>query len=159
MLKNKKAQYIAFVTLVLIFVFVSVVFLFTDTISQQLTSEEDLFQIIQRENDRLSTSITMTGYPNNWNKTTVERIGFISNNRLNETKITQARQIAKHDYNDFKTKMGANYDVKISIQDPQLGTTEIGFIDSDTNIVVSTQRQLINSGGAPVDVMIWSSVS
>lgn len=158
-LLGKKGQYIAFITLVMIFVFISVIATFTDSISRALSVDEDSFQLVQRENNRLGNTILQTGYPVNWDESNVERIGFLSDSRLNMSKVNNASSISDSNYNDLKSLLGANYDVHISVGDGQGGFTEIGVKDSDARIIVTSNRQVILLDGTTANIIIESSSS
>lgn len=154
-LLGKQGQYIAFITLVMIFIFITLVFTFADSISRALTVDEDTFQLVQRENNRIGNTLLQPGYPTNWNDQNVERIGLTTNNRLNQSKINKAKAT---DYNEFQNLLGANYDVHINISAGQTGSFQtIGRINSDADIIVTTTRKVIDTSGKARTLNITSS--
>jgi len=94
-----------FAIALLLFTFTLIVY-FSYTNNFQKEEQGDLNSIIS-DAKAISSSLILSGYPSNWDNTTVVRIGIADNQRLNITKLKTFKQL---NYSQTKKKFGTFYD-------------------------------------------------
>ena len=94
-----------FAIALLLFTFTLIVY-FSYTNNFQKEEQGDLNSIIS-DAKAISSSLTLSGYPSNWDNTTVVRIGIADDQRLNVTKLKIFKQL---NYSQAKKKFGTFYD-------------------------------------------------
>ena len=67
-------------------------------------------ETLSYEGKILANTILSEGSPTNWNKTNVAKIGILSDNRINETKLQYFYELTEADYNNTKSKFDITYD-------------------------------------------------
>lgn len=89
----------------LLFTFtVAVYFSYTNNIQKE---EQGELNSMISDARAISSSLTLSGYPSNWDNTTVLRIGIADDQRVNTTKLKYLKQL---NYQQAKTKFGTIYD-------------------------------------------------
>ena len=104
---NFKAQawYMDFAIALLLFTFtLAVYFSYTSNFQKQEKGELD---VLLTDAKALSSSLALPGYPNDWDNTTVLRIGITDDQKLNATKVKQFKQ---YDYKASKRRFATTYD-------------------------------------------------
>lgn len=100
-----QAWYIDFAVALLLFTFTLVVyFSYTNNFQKQ---EKGGIDEMLAEAKSISSSLALSGYPNNWDNTTVIRIGIADEQKVNATKIKYFKQL---DYPTTKKRFGTTYD-------------------------------------------------
>ena len=142
LLNDTKGQYIALITLAGLFIFTGMVLLFTDLIEQSMTVETDTYDIIDEENRRVTDTLIKSGFPTEWNTTNVERIGFLTQERYNQSKFQKAKTIYDNNVTRFKNVIGATQGIHITVKEEGMITGTIGEDPSNSAIITSTTRSL-----------------
>lgn len=97
-----------FAIALLLFTFTLVVyFSYTNNVQKQETGDLDA---MLTDAKAISSSLVLSGYPANWDNTTVIRIGISDEQNINTTKI---KLFKKYDYKNSKNKFGTQYDYLI----------------------------------------------
>ena len=94
-----------FAIALLLFTFTVAVY-FSYTNNFQKDEHGDLNSIIS-DAKAISSSLTLSGYPSNWDNTTVIRIGIADEQRINATKLKNFKNL---NYSQTKKKFGTAYD-------------------------------------------------
>ncbi|MBI2647562.1 hypothetical protein HYW99_03725 [Candidatus Woesearchaeota archaeon] len=94
-----------FIIALMIFIFTLVVY-FSYTTNFQKQEKGDL-GIIIKDMQSIASSLTLSGYPQNWDNATVIRIGIADEQRLNVTKL---RYLKNLNYSISKKKLATPYD-------------------------------------------------
>ncbi|MFP4567371.1 MAG: hypothetical protein ACLFN8_00350 [Candidatus Woesearchaeota archaeon] len=115
MIKHKKAQTILFSVMLALFVFLLVLTFFFDSLMTRPVIGNDKTKILENEATRLGDAILLTGYPSNWSKDTVQKIGLMTNNALDQQKIYNLTEIAKNNFGKSKILLGVQNDYFINI--------------------------------------------
>ena len=116
MKKTKKGQIILFSIVMALFVFLLVLTLFFDSIVTRPLIGGDRTAILETEATRLSDSILLPGFPNNWHEMgTPQKIGLSTNNALDLNKINNLSQIAETNFDTSKFLLGIQNDYFINI--------------------------------------------
>jgi len=107
---NSKSQawFMDFAIALLLFTFTLVVyFSYTTNFQKQESGELD---VMLSDAKAISSSLALSGYPNDWDNTTVIRIGIADEQKLNATKVKLFKQ---YDYKSSKKRFGTQYDYLI----------------------------------------------
>ena len=104
---NSKAQawFVDFAIALVLFIFTLVIyFSYTTNFQKEEKGELDLMLEDARS---ISSSLTLSGYPNDWGNTTVVRIGVSNDQKINVTKLFNFKRL---DYNNTRKKFATVYD-------------------------------------------------
>lgn len=117
MIRTKKAQMILFSILMALFIFLLVLSFFFDSLITKPIMQKDNTKILEREATRLSDSVLLPGYPENWheNGITTRKIGLSTDGKLDENKINNLSVLANQNYATTKTLLGIQTDYFINI--------------------------------------------
>jgi hypothetical protein len=116
MIKTKKAQVITVSILVILFIFLLVLTLFFDSLITRPFINNDRTRTLELEATRLSDSLILPGYPENWHETSsIQKIGLATNNSLDLKKINNLSQLAQDNYDLSKIHLGIQNDYFINI--------------------------------------------
>lgn len=114
-IKTKKAQVITVSILVILFIFLLVLTLFFESLITR-PFINDRTQVLSDEATRLSDSLLLSGYPENWHEIDrVQKIGLTTNNTLDIQKIIRLQQISEESYALSKIYLGIQNDYFINI--------------------------------------------
>ena len=104
---NSKAQawYMDFAIALLLFIFTVVVY-FSYTNNFQKQEKGDL-DFMLGDAKSISSSLALSGYPNDWDNETVLRIGLAEEQKINSTKVKLFKQ---YGYKNSKRRFGTQYD-------------------------------------------------
>jgi len=133
--KNKKSQAweIDLVIAVSIFL-IGVLVFFIYSINQSVESLEKL-DIIFYKGKNVMDNILSEGYPKDWNKDNVIRIGILDNGKINETKLERFYNLTQENY--FRTKIIFNteYDYYFFFKNLTIGSSAVeGIGKPNTNL-------------------------
>ena len=109
-----KAQVFSLDLIIAMLVFGSAILIYYKNITNLSDQDEELLDDLLIDVKSISNSLVSQGYPYNWNKDNVVRIGITDNNRFNETKLEQFSMIP---YNEGRKLFGTAYDYYIFFRD------------------------------------------
>jgi len=143
--KNRKAQIYYLEFIITIFVFLIALAIFSRTIINSKTNEgvDDLLAQAQS----ISSSLMSTGYPVDWNSSTVEKIGLTNGRgRLNDQKLSMFANIS---YQDARTLFNIRSEYYMFLEDEN-GTRIL--IDGEQGIGsnFSNAKKLVKSIRYPI---------
>ncbi len=115
---KKKAQAWGFDLMIASFIFLFAIFSFFLFASNYSFSDEENFQVLQYEGEIISDSLLSEGSPIDWNNDNVERIGLLTDGKINQTKLDRFYYLAEEDLNRTKSLFNVknNYFVNFSKQ-------------------------------------------
>lgn len=104
---NSKAQawYMDFVIALLLFTFTLVIYF--SYINNFQKQDEGLLDELVTDAKTISSSLVLSGFPTDWDNSSVVRIGLIDNEKLNSTKIKSFKKIS---YSSTKKRFSTPYD-------------------------------------------------
>lgn len=154
---------------IILFIFILVLLFFFESLLIAPIASDGKLRLLEREATRLSDSILLPGYPENWDEDSVQKVGLTSNDVLNLTKINNLSGMS---YDVAKFRLGVQFDFFINISyvdsDNQKTIILINNTDFDSivgangkNFVVTRQRaSLIRVGYEvfPASLIIMSYV-
>lgn len=116
-LKNKKAQGWGIDLIVAVSIFVMcITILYFFSINYSSDTKEE-FNILSDEAEIIMEEILSEGYPENWNKTNVIKIGIISEGKINQTKSEKFYNLTQEDYGKTKRIFNTKYDYFFTLRE------------------------------------------
>jgi hypothetical protein len=113
------------------------------------------------EAQRISSIIFSEGYPTNWNMTNVNRPGFVSQGKINETQLNYFYNLSVDNYSLLKAVLRTNYNFYVFFSEPMdLGGNSvagIGQYPTEAKNIIKYDRIVIYKN-KPVNayVYIWN---
>lgn len=105
-----KAQIWGLDLMVAIIIFViGIITFYLYSLNYPSQAEDNLNQLFY-EGDLVLSNILSEGYPENWNSESVIRLGILSNNQINNTKLEQFYNLASSNYQKTRTTLNTKYD-------------------------------------------------
>ncbi|MDP3765693.1 MAG: hypothetical protein Q8R04_04205 [Nanoarchaeota archaeon] len=128
-----------FAIALLLFTFTLVVY-FSYTTNFQKQEQGDLNAMLT-DAKAISSSLTLSGYPNDWDNITVVRIGMADEQKLNESKM---RHFSELEYNDTKRRFATIYDYFVFLEGENKSLinfgTKCGVGNSSINVTKKFKR-------------------
>lgn len=146
MKKQKKAQVIIVSILIILFIFLLVLTLFFESLLTRPFIGNEKTKILETEATRLSDSLLLTGHPENWQneETNIQKIGFMTDGKLNIQKINKLQELATTNYDLTKIYLGIQNDYFIKItytNDSEIQTIQIpNDIPNEKKYAITRQR-------------------
>ena len=137
-MKHKKAQHLTLTTLFVLFIFFLVLTLFFDEIFINPKMDEQRYRYLQQEASRAARTLASDGYPEEWDSSTVQRAGLLTDGIYNETK---AGHLATMPYGDTKDLLGITSNYLLIIKNNG-ATTTIGPYGDEANLLADNPRYL-----------------
>lgn len=114
---NKKAQAWGFDLMVAVAIFsIGITVFFIYSLNQPAQAKE-ILEKLSYDGKIITNSILSNGYPENWDSGNVVKIGILSDNKINETKLNRAYDLAKDNYEETKNLFNTNYDYFFFLKD------------------------------------------
>lgn len=158
---NKKAQAWGFDAMVAIVVFVTTIAVFyLFTLNYQYKTDTTLEEL-RYDSNKIADSLLSEGYPEDWNENNVVRIGILTDNKINSTKIKQFNNLAKNSYSNTLSLFGIrnNYYVNLSEAISVEGEPEplqiFGSVPSETKNAIKITRYSSYSN-KPINIYVTS---
>ena len=155
--------------IVAVLIFGAAILIYYKTVTNLSDQDEALLNDILIDAKSISGSLMSMGYPYNWTKDNVVRIGITNNNRINETKL---EQFSKIPYKDSRKLFGTAYDYYVFFRDrnnnimpfneslegigkPGVNSTNIQIIENPKKLVKVTRLIIRKSDIAKMVVYLW----
>ena len=122
-----------FTIALLLFIFTLVVY-FSYTNNSQNQEKTELDELL-KDARAISSSLTLSGYPTDWDNTTVIRIGVANDQSVNVTKLKSFNNL---DYNNTKKKFATAYDYFIFFTNKKGDVLNVSGICGIGNPIVTT---------------------
>ncbi len=156
---EKKAQGWGFDLVVASIIFsFAIVFFYIFAINYSTVGEEN-FNNLAYEGQLAAESILSEGYPADWNNNTVVRIGILSQNKINQTKLERFYNMANSsEYNRTKVLFNIAHDYNVSFSSnvtiPGVGdVSSIGKTKSNPeNLIRVTRFSIYNNKPITLDI-------
>ena len=124
-MRNKKAQAWGMDLMVAAAIFtIGIVSFYFYTINNP-GQAKDTTELLFYEGNFVSGTILSEGSPPNWNPTNVQKIGILSDGKINNTKLQYFYELSESDYRGTKGlfEMGYNYNYYFTLEDDTFATT------------------------------------
>ena len=109
-LSKKNAQVWGLDLMMAVFIFVIGVVAFLIYTVNYSGEAAESFERLKYEGDNSMKMLLSEGSPKDWKESDVLRIGVVSNNKINETKLERFYSLAKNNYSMTKTILNTKYD-------------------------------------------------
>ena len=119
------------------------------------------------DGELIADSILSTGFPTNWTKDNVITIGLISNEKINQTKLTNFYNLSQSNYSQTQLRFNTAYDYFVAFSDTitinDETITGIGKPGTDletlqaqaTNLIKVTRFTIYNNKPITTYVYVW----
>ena len=164
-----KAQVFSLDLIIGVIIFGSAILIYYKSATNLSDQDEALLDDLLIDAKTISSSLMSQGYPYNWSKDNVSRIGVITNNRINETKLEEFSVIS---YKESKKLFGTIYDYYVffrgrnnniicfnesleGIGKPNVNSTNIQTVENPKKLVKVTRLLIKNSDIAKMVIYLW----
>jgi len=164
-----KAQVFSLDLIIGVIIFGSAILIYYKTTTNFSDQDEALLDDLLIDAKTISSSLMSNGYPYNWSKDNVSRIGIITNNRINETKLEQFSMIS---YKESKKLFGTIYDYYVffmgrnnniipfnesleGIGKSGVNSTNIQTVENPKKLVKVTRLLIKDSDIAKMVIYLW----
>ncbi len=166
---NKEAQAWGFDLMIASVLFLTAMVIFYLYSLNYPSESQDALDTLKYEGDFIAESILSEGYPMNWNKNSVIKIGITNGNKINETKIEAFYNLANYDanpsgYAKAKLIFSTQYDFffnlsqEIQIEGSAIPEGGIGrnFVNENPqNVIKITRLTIYQEKPATMNLYIW----
>lgn len=135
--------------------------IFFYTYSLNLSNEsEDIFSKLAYDGNTMSEALLSEGSPQNWNLTNVEKIGLLSHDKINETKLEMFYQLSVTDYQKTKSFFNIKYNYYLFFQkNMTINSLEIegigSFPTAPKNLIKITRLTIYKNKPDTLNIHIW----
>lgn len=164
-----KAQVFSLDLIIAMLVFGSALLLYYKNITNLSDQDEELLDDILIDVKSISNSLVSQGYPYNWSKDNVVRIGITDNNRVSEEKLAEFSKIP---YKESKKLLGTIYDYYVFFTDrnnnimqinsslegigkPGVNSTNIQTVENPKKLVKVTRLIVKESEIEKMVIYLW----
>ena len=164
-----KAQVFSLDLIIGIIIFGSAILIYYKTTTNLSDQDEALLDDLLIDAKTISSSLMSQGYPYNWSKDDVVRIGISNDNRINETKLEQFSMIS---YKESRKLFGTVYNYYIFFRDrnnnilrfneslegigkADVNSTNIQIVKNPKKLVKITRLVIKDSDIAKMVIYLW----
>lgn len=164
-----KAQAFSLDLIIAILIFGSAILIYYKTVINLSDQDEVLLDDILADAKTISGSLITNGYPTNWSKDNVSRIGVITNSRVNETKLEQFSRIS---YKESRKLFGTTHNYYVFFRDRNdniipfneslegigkqgINSTNIQTVENPRKLVKVTRLIIRESDIAKMVIYLW----
>jgi hypothetical protein len=160
-MKNKKAQSWGMDLMIGVSIFtLGLVAFYIYSLNSPGEAKENL-ETLSYEGKILANTILSEGSPTGWNKTSVVKIGILSDDKINETKLQYFYELTEEDYNKTRSKFDTTYDYYFYLnenmiidEEPVAGIGKPDFANAK-NLVKITRYTIYRNKPTTAYVYIW----
>ncbi len=155
--------------IVAVLIFGAAILIYYKAVTNLSEQDEALLDDLLIDAKTISGSLMSMGYPYNWSKDNVVRIGISDDNRINETKLEQFSRIP---YKDSRKLFGTIYDYYVFFRDrnnnimpfneslegigkPGVNSTNIQIIENPKKLVKVTRLVVKDLDIAKMVIYLW----
>lgn len=164
-----KAQVFSIDLIIGIIIFGSAILIYYKSTTNISDQDEALLDDLLIDAKTISSSLMSQGYPYNWSKDDVVRIGISNDNRINETKLEEFSMIS---YKESRKLFGTIYDYYVffrgrnnniirfnesleGIGKPDVNSTNIQNVENPKKLVKVTRLVIKDSDIAKMVIYLW----
>ena len=147
-MKTKKAQIWGLDLIIAVFIFSIGIVVFLIYSINYSGEAVETFEKLNYDGEIIMKNILSDGSPQNWNESNVIKIGILSNNKVNETKLKIFYNLTKKDYHKTKLLLNTKYDFYFFINEgfeinekiEGIGTPNATLDNINSNNLIRTTR-------------------
>ncbi|OIO76009.1 MAG: hypothetical protein AUJ85_01510 [Elusimicrobia bacterium CG1_02_37_114] len=113
----KRGQAWGFDLMIASIIFISGILIFYLYSLNASTETDEKLEALFYQGSLIADNLISEGYPLDWTEDTVTKIGLLSNNRINETKLERFYYLSEQDYGKTKTLLKTRYNYYITFSD------------------------------------------
>jgi hypothetical protein len=124
------------------------------------TGEQEKLDDLLYEGNIIADNLLSEGYPLNWTNITVSKIGLLSNQVIDQTKLSNFYYLARNDYGRTRSIFGVKYDYFVNFSSPiEVEGSTVGGIgiyptNSQNNIKIS-RVSIYKNKPVTIEVEVW----
>ncbi len=112
------------------------------------------------DGNKVANALLSSGSPENWNEGNVQKIGILSDGKINDTKLQEFYSFSISNYEKTKVLFNVNFDYYISFNDPiDAGNGQVLGIGREPvnpeNLIKVTRVVIYNEKPETLNVIIW----
>jgi len=139
--------------------FLGIATIYLYSLNFPLESEETI-KNMQYEGNIIAENILSDGSPINWNITNVAKLGILTNNIINDTKMEQFYLLSSTEYARTKSLFGAKYNYYVNLSEPISINGEqksgIGALNENAeNLIKISRFTIYKNKSVTLYVYIW----
>jgi len=163
MLNTKKSQAWGMDVLIAITIFSAIIFVFFIYATNQSGEGKQILESLQSQGKTITNIILSEGYPQDWTEDNVIKIGILSDNIINTTKLEKFYNLTLTEYNKTKILFNTHYDYFLffnenitinSIEIEGIGKPETTKTNINAKNIIKTTRYVIYKD-KPVTIYIY----
>ncbi len=121
---------------------------------------EEIYNSLLYDGNIMADTLLTTGYPANWNSTSVLTIGITSNNKVNETKLAQFYNLSTSNYVQTQALFNTRHDyyINFSSQIHIFGSNISGlgvYPETYTNLIKISRFTIYKEKPTTLNLYIW----
>jgi hypothetical protein len=160
-MNSKKAQAWGFDLMIALSIFMTGVVTFWLFSMNSYDESSDIIKSLSYEGQVVSDSILSEGDPSDWTADNVVRIGVLSSNSINDTKLEQFYSLSLNDYQKTKNLLNTNDEYYFFLSEPMvidgLQVQGIGMKNSSSNNLIKITRYTIyEDKPVTANLYIWN---
>ncbi|PIN88853.1 hypothetical protein COU60_05525 [Candidatus Pacearchaeota archaeon CG10_big_fil_rev_8_21_14_0_10_34_76] len=159
-MKTKKAQAWGFdliIASVLFILGIVIFFVYTINTSQQA---QDKIDELDYQGNLIAEDLMSEGSPADWNVENVQKIGILTNNKINNSKLENFYQLSDQNYQKTKSLFDIKYDYFMNLSEEiSINGENIERIgrasENPTNLIKITRFTIYNNNPVTLNIYIW----
>ena len=125
------------------------------------SGSEELLRDLAYEGQLVADNFLSEGSPSDWNETNVFKIGILSNNKINDTKLERFYNISNKSYSQTKILFAINHDYYINFSDSINISGEIkpyiGSYSPDVkNLIRISRLSVYKNRPVSISINVWT---
>src|SRR3989338_341207 len=118
MLINKRAQGWGTDLIIGFIIFILAILFFYNYSFNYSNETEEIIELLSYKGDYIGDSIMSEGTPTDWSEGNVQKIGILTENKINQTKLEEFYNLVQTDYNSTKVIFNTKYDYYFFLTNP-----------------------------------------
>lgn len=121
---------------------------------------QDNLNDLEYEGNNIANQIMSEGFPINWDQDNFVRIGILSENRINETKLEVFYNLSVENYQKTRENFETKYNYFINLTEPiiidETNIAGIGIYSNETkNLIKITRFTIYKDNPVTLNVYVW----
>ena len=157
---NKKAQAWGFDLMIASVIFTGAIVTFFIFSLNTPSESNEIILSLERQGDLVANSLLSEGYPPNWNSQDVAVIGLLTDNKINESKLSSFYDLSISNYQKTKSLFGISSNYLINLSEPiEINYNVIAGIgetpENPENLLKISRITIYKNKPVTLEIQIW----
>lgn len=157
----KKAQAWGFDLMIAAIIFTFAIVLFYVFSINNSHDTQEIIDSLSYDGSNIADNLVSAGYPSDWNSSNVAKIGLLTDDKIDESKLSQFQILALSDYQRTKSLLDSANDYYITFSENiTINGTAIEFIgnknDNSKNLIRTTRMIVYKEKPVAIYINVWS---